>query len=166
MYCVHDFLGQPSYDINRPYNEFIILTTFVQLIISNFTWPPLPIFDIGYTIGSKYAVTWCQYCDVIGSGNIFPDLLSWPRAIVWLATRADRLVRLEFAKNQYHRFSIALFIHLFLFKIRVTGIIRKRINWSFFQYICCFDLASLNVCFGVLKSIHSSNRGSVERYAI
>ena len=35
---------------------------------------------------------------------------------------------LEFAKNQYHRFSIALFKHLFLFKLRVTGIIRKRIN--------------------------------------
>ena len=50
----------------------------------------------------------------------------WVTFIV--ATRADRLVRLEFAKNQYHRFSIALFIHLFLFKVRVTGIIRKGIN--------------------------------------
>ena len=46
----------------------------------------------------------------------------------FIATRADRLVRLEFAKNQYHRFSIALLIHLFLFKVRVTGIIRKGIN--------------------------------------
>ena len=44
------------------------------------------------------------------------------------ATRTYRLVPLEFAKNQYHRFTIALFIHLFLFKVRVTGIIRKRIN--------------------------------------
>ena len=57
-----------------------------------------------------------------------------------VATRADRLVRLEFAKNQYHRFSIALFIHLFLFKVHVTGIIRKRIN--FFRYISFFHLAN------------------------
>ena len=64
------------------------------------------------------------------------------------------------------KITFALFIHLFLFKLSMTGIIRKRINWIFSQYICCFHLANLNVSLEVLKSIHSANRGSAERYAI
>ena len=47
----------PKYVSNIPYNEFITPTTFIYPIIGIFNGFPLPIFDVGYTLDSKYAVT-------------------------------------------------------------------------------------------------------------
>ena len=47
----------PKYVRHRPYNEFITPTTFIQPIICIFDGFPLPIYDVGYTLDSKYAVT-------------------------------------------------------------------------------------------------------------
>ena len=47
----------PKYVSNIPYNEFITPTTFISLIIGIFDGFRLPIFDVGYTLDSKYAVT-------------------------------------------------------------------------------------------------------------
>ena len=47
----------PKYISNRPYNEFITPTTFIWPIISIFNGFPLTIYDVGYTLDSKYAVT-------------------------------------------------------------------------------------------------------------
>ena len=50
----------PKYVSNRPYNQFITPTTFIQPIIGIFNGLLLPIYDVGYTLDSKYAVTWHQ----------------------------------------------------------------------------------------------------------
>ena len=47
----------PKYVSNGPYNEFITPTTYIYPIIGIFNGFPLPIFDVGYTLDSKYAVT-------------------------------------------------------------------------------------------------------------
>ena len=47
----------PKYVRNRPYNEFITPSTFIESIIGISMDFPLPIFDVGYTLDSKYAVT-------------------------------------------------------------------------------------------------------------
>ena len=47
----------PKYVSNIPNNEFITPTTFILPIIGIFNGIPLPIFDVGYTLDSKYAVT-------------------------------------------------------------------------------------------------------------
>ena len=51
------FVGGEALGRNRPYNEFITPTTFIYQIIGIFNGFPLPIFDVGYTLDSKYAVT-------------------------------------------------------------------------------------------------------------
>ena len=56
----------PKYVSNRLYNKFITPTTFIWRIIGIFNWFPLSIFNVGYTLDSKYAVTWRQFCDAIG----------------------------------------------------------------------------------------------------
>ena len=47
----------PKYVSSRPYNEFITRKTCFYPILGIFNVFPLPIFDIGYTLDSKYAVT-------------------------------------------------------------------------------------------------------------
>ena len=47
----------PKYVRNRPNNEFITQTTFIQPIISIFNGFPVLFFDFGCTLDSKYAVT-------------------------------------------------------------------------------------------------------------
>ena len=46
-----------KYVSNRPYNKFITQTTFIKPIIGISNGFPLPIFDVGYTLDTKYAVT-------------------------------------------------------------------------------------------------------------
>ena len=46
-----------KYVRNRPYNEFITPTAFIQPVIGIFNGFPLQILDVGCTLDSKYAVT-------------------------------------------------------------------------------------------------------------
>ena len=46
----------PKYVSYRPYNEFITPTTSIWPIIGIFNGFPLWIFDVWYTLNSKYAV--------------------------------------------------------------------------------------------------------------
>ena len=47
----------PRYVSYRPYNESITPATFIQSTIGVFDVFPLPIFNVGHNLDSKYAVT-------------------------------------------------------------------------------------------------------------
>ena len=72
----------PKYVSNRPYKEFITPTTIIWSVICIFNGFPLPIFDVGYTLDSEYAVTRRQCCDAIR--NIATNVAS-------MSTRTCRL---------------------------------------------------------------------------